>query len=88
MSYLQFVSAGTSASGKTKQWSVQNLQGIHLGEIRWFAAWRKYTVFPDPGTTCDAECLHEIATFLEAETFRQKYGEAALTEEKRRPNCL
>lgn len=89
MNYIKIVSTGTSKSGKTQCWSVQTLGGDSLGEIVWFSAWRKYTFFPDAGTTFDANCLRDIATNLEAETCRQKHREALVSSEpKLKPNCI
>lgn len=65
MSYLSFEDKGTSDSGKTKRWVVHNVtNGVALGWIDWKAGWRKYTFSPLGGTTFDAGCLSEIATFL------------------------
>jgi hypothetical protein len=71
-SYLNFVPAGFSASGKTKLWGVQSTGGAVLGTISWFAQWRKYTFEPQPGTVFDSVCLGEIANFIATETYRHK----------------
>ena len=65
MSYLLFVYKGTSDSGKTKRWVVQNRQtdGL-LGWIEWKASWRKYCFYPVNSTGFDEACLEEITNFL------------------------
>ncbi len=73
MSYLRFRPNGTSPSGKTKRWVVENSQSdTQLGWIEWKAPWRKYWFCPLNGTGYDSVCLGEIANFLLAETNQQK----------------
>lgn len=36
-----------------------------LGVVQWFAAWRRYNFFPDPGSSFDASCLRDLATFCD-----------------------
>jgi len=73
MSYLQFIDAGTSKSGKTRIWSVLNTGGESLGEIHWKPTWRKY-VFASHSTVAefDSVCLSEISAFISNETRRHK----------------
>ena len=72
MSYLRFVFEGTSASGKTKRWTVYGEHGGPLGWIEWKATWRKYWFCPVNGTGYDAGCLTEIGDFLRTETQNHK----------------
>ena len=68
MSFLNIKENGSSPSGKTKRWSVENaVGGPSLGDIRWFAPWRKY-VFEASKAIFDEACLTEIAEFIERET--------------------
>lgn len=53
---------------KTRTWTVKTLAGVRLGKVRWFAAWRQYSFFPDPGTTYERDCLRTLADFCERET--------------------
>jgi len=70
---LLFDKWGLSASGKTRVWGVLSSRwDIHrgtvnteLGAIKWYAPWRRYVFFPDPGTLYDVSCLREIAAFIE-----------------------
>ena len=39
-----------------------------LGEVRWFARWRRYALFPTPGTVFEGTCLRDIAVFCEYQT--------------------
>nr|WP_321303374.1 hypothetical protein [uncultured Trichococcus sp.] len=64
--YLEFRELGTSASGKTKIISVVNdATGSALGQIRWFAPWRKYTFHTCFGNVFDSSCLSEIVNELD-----------------------
>lgn len=63
--FLHFTDSGTSASGKTKVWSADSKGDASvLGEVRWYAPWRRYTFQPSEGTIFDAACLDEITVFL------------------------
>ena len=46
-----------------------------IGEVRWFARWRKYCFFPASDTIYEWVCLRDIAEFMENETKNyKKYG--------------
>lgn len=64
--YLMFTSAGTSASGLTKTWNIENVDfpGHALARISWYAPWRKYVFTPCPNTLWDAKCLTDVIAFL------------------------
>ena len=53
-----------SKSGKTNIYQVIS-NGIHLGDIKWYAPWRKYAFFPQEKTLYEQDCLKDIAKFLE-----------------------
>jgi hypothetical protein len=64
--YLRFDDLGSSASGKTRIWRVQNaITMSELGCIVWQAGWRRYVFCPRSSTVYDAGCLREIAAFIE-----------------------
>jgi len=53
-------------TGKTKLFDVVAKEGaIALGEVKWFARWRKYAFFPAAGTVFEQDCLNDISSFLE-----------------------
>ena len=60
--YIDFLTK--SKSGKTNIYQVIN-NGIHLGDIKWYAPWRKYAFFPQEKTLYEQDCLKDIAKFLE-----------------------
>lgn len=63
VSYLQFNQVRDT--GKTKVFQVVSIQrGIPLGEVKWFAAWRRYVFFPEQSTLFDANCLDELQRFI------------------------
>lgn len=76
--WLEFSKAGTSESGKTIVWWLYSSKednihtGLHLGEIRWRGAWRKYAFFPEPDTVFEQDCLRDIAQFCEDKTREHK----------------
>jgi hypothetical protein len=72
MTYIKFVDKGKSASGLTSIWSVETLEDVELGQIKWFAAWRKYVFWPHSGTLYDSACLKEIMLFIDAEMGKRK----------------
>ena len=65
MSYLTFNKVCATPSGKTFVWDVWGT--ISLGQIRWYAPWRKYAFFANSQMLFDAGCLEEIANFLRRE---------------------
>jgi len=76
--YIQFLDAGYSDTGKTKVWDVATIDDSEdlLGEIRFDAGWWKYKFCPFPKTEYEFVCLREIANFCEEQTklwrFRKK----------------
>ena len=81
MSFLNIKENGSSPSGKTKRWNVSSETGPTLGDIRWFAPWRKY-VFQSALALFDEACLTEIAEFIERETrAHRKVTETDTTKE-------
>jgi hypothetical protein len=53
-------------TGKTYVWTVQ-CGGVKLGEIRWYAPWRRYCYWPDGETILDASCLREVVEFIDGQ---------------------
>jgi hypothetical protein len=68
MSNLKILEQGTSASGLTKKFVVQNTGGVVLGYISWQAHWRRYWFTPMFAMGFDAGCLFEIGDFCIDET--------------------
>lgn len=71
--YLTFEFTGESESRKTNIYWVKSQVDL-LGEIRWYAPWRRYCFSPDlkHRTIFDANCLREIADFCENLTKEHK----------------
>lgn len=62
---------------KTKIWAVISIKDAdEIGEIKWNNGWRRYTFYPeeDYETYFDAECLRDIATFIEEATKSHRAG--------------
>ena len=35
-----------------------------IGMVKWYAPWRQYCFFPEPGTVWSRYCLNEVNTFI------------------------
>ena len=54
---------------KTLRWVVRSYDMMpDLADIAWFGRWRKYAMYPLPGTVYEEVCLREIANFCEQRT--------------------
>lgn len=52
-------------TGSTKIVRVCNLDGITLGVIKFWGAWRQYTFQPNPDTVLNTSCMNDIVAKLE-----------------------
>lgn len=68
MSFIEFIDAGFSESGKTKKWNVASKDGVILGTVSWWSFWRRYTFHPSLGVVLDPVCLRDIADFMSKQT--------------------
>jgi len=67
--YVRFAEIEAPKNFKTKIWDVTTIDRAGLlGQVKWFAQWRKYTFFPNVNTLFDFDCLTEIAEFVANET--------------------
>lgn len=58
---------------RTSEWRILNAKhGSDLGHVEWYGPWRRYTFTAAPGAIFDAECLREIAGFLERKNAEHK----------------
>lgn len=65
MSYLIFHETIPDPKRKTAIWEVRSgEQQVLLGQIRWYAPWRRYCYSPAGPQWMDATCLRETADFL------------------------
>lgn len=75
-SYIHFRREHAQEIGKTTNiWTVYEgvtYRGIALGQVRWFARWRKYSFYPEASTVFEQTCLREIAYFCESATTHHK----------------
>lgn len=67
MSFLTFEPEVAPRGWVTKVWTVA-IQGVRLGQIRWWSPWRRYVFAPSEGTLFDTTCLEELARFCSTET--------------------
>ena len=69
MKRLSFVSR--EFTGKTYVWDVF-CSNAALGQVRWYAPWRRYCFMPATATVFDASCLSEIVEFIGGQMERRK----------------
>jgi hypothetical protein len=69
---IEVIGRYIEAHGDGRRWKVCNRShGDVLGEINWYESWRAYIFTPQHYTQFSADCLRDIAAFLE-----RKNGEA------------
>jgi hypothetical protein len=60
-------------TGKTKVYNCYNKEyGSLLGQVKWYAAFRKYSFFPENNIVFETQCLKDIASFLDKLTLERK----------------
>lgn len=75
--WIEMVETHSSPSGKTKCFGVVTKEGrSYLGEIKWFARWRRYAFFPASETVYEQNCLWDIADFCATQTTEHKVKRA------------
>lgn len=72
--WIRFEEGPPSASGKTRTWSVVQREwgSGAIGEVAWYAPWRKYVFEPRSSIVFEQICLRDIADFIEARTREQR----------------
>lgn len=69
--YLNLVEINSPT--KTKVFDVLNkVFNTYLGQIKWYAPWRKYCYFPSDGLVFDEGCLADINDFINKLMFEWK----------------
>lgn len=48
----------------TEYWVSNRDTGVHLGTIKWYGPFRKYSFFPQPDTVFEQTCLQDITNFV------------------------
>ena len=66
---LAFLAFGNT--GKTWKYRVAN-SATKLGEVKWYAPWRRYCFFPSGSVLFDASCLREITMFMDSKMMERK----------------
>ena len=73
MSYIRFEMNPQDARKKTLTWTVYTLdEWLQLGQVKWYAPWRKYCFFPASVTVWEEKCLNEISDFIFTHTEAHK----------------
>lgn len=71
-SFLRFSKQDTKR--KTEIYLVYSVDGQDLGQVAWFASWRRYCFYPTMYTLFDTNCLKEIAVFIDGLMEERKHG--------------
>lgn len=78
-SYIKFEPGVPPRGYITEVWNVfsksdDSLLGLLglLGQIRWYAPWRRYCFFPSAGTIWSPGCLEDVKTFCLKQTEARK----------------
>lgn len=60
-------------SGTTRKFNCFNSEyGSHLGVVKWYGSFRKYSFFPEENIVFESQCLKDIASFLESLMLERK----------------
>lgn len=67
--YLRIVKdEDKSKDKKTDVFGVfSQMHGYHLGEVRWYAPWRRYCFYPALLSILDVNCLGEVIKFIQTQ---------------------
>jgi hypothetical protein len=66
MNWLEFRVRPHDPKKKTDVYDIVNTSNdVHVGIIKWYGGFRKYTFQPSNNTIFDAKCMREVANFLE-----------------------
>lgn len=69
VSFIDFIDHGIPFGKKTHFWTVvPKSDGPEIGEVKWYAQWRKYCFYAAGYAIFEEVCLREIAEFVEART--------------------
>ena len=61
--YIEFKEIPSNKKTNTYQVLSKEGAGV-LGEIKWYAPWRKYSFFPATNTLYETKCLTDIIEFI------------------------
>lgn len=75
--WIKFDAVMVPEDRKTKIWNVATKDGVLIGRIQWYAAWRKYGFYPRGGTLYEPTCLRDIASFIDEQMAARKAALAA-----------
>lgn len=60
-----FIYSINKKNRKTPIYWIFNNDNFNLGEIKWYASWRKFCFYPSNDTVWDNKCLQEVLKFLD-----------------------
>lgn len=67
------VAANVPAEGrKTFIADIRSNEGVLLGQVKWYGAWRQYAFYPEPDTIFNAGCLQDLDEFLQRVTIAHR----------------
>lgn len=71
-SFLRFALQPQRLQQRTKRWDVIGSDDAKLGEVFWYPSWRRYTYTPIRQQVLDAQCLKELADWLNRRTHERQ----------------
>jgi len=74
--HLEFEVQPKPKGRKTEIWTVVAQGEVRLGDVKWYAPWRRYTFHPDAETLYDKDCLYALARFCQEQTLKRKLAVA------------
>lgn len=76
--WIEFVERTQDPKKVTREWLIQRKDDhMVLGEVRWYAPWRRFAFFPWPGTIWEQDCLRVVGRFIERATLMRKQERAS-----------
>lgn len=73
--HIEFRMCKPDEKKKTQTWDVLAKRGgVRLGEVKWFARWRKYSFYPTADCVFEETCLGELAEFIKERTREHRVG--------------
>ena len=72
--FIYFDIQEESGSVRYKVWVCRNRKnGLNLGRVAWYSAWKQYCFFPTTGCVFNRGCMDDINDFIrQAEELRKK----------------
>lgn len=68
---------------KTPIYYIFEFNGVCIGEIRWYASWRKFCFYPYDDTIWDTKCLNSVIEYIDNINEEYKINKGEVDNDKR-----